>query len=105
MIAAVPLNARNGTSRIRAFDRWFRYPAGFAPETLERCFEVARVGRGDLVVDPFAGVATCATFAMAQGLRFRGIEVHPLIAEVGTLKLTRPTITSTLLETAREIAD
>ena len=105
MIAAVILNEKNGPSRKRPFDRWFRYPAGFAPETLDRCFEAAQIRRGELLVDPFAGVATTATAGIRHGVRFRGIEVHPLIAEVGNLKLTRPEAKISLLAAAKEIAN
>src|SRR5260370_10722154 len=103
MIAAVTLNEKNGPSRKRPFDRWFRYPAGFAPETLDRCFEAARIRRGELLVDPFAGVATTATSGIAHGVRFRGIEVHPLIADVGSLKLTRPDARISLVAAVKQI--
>lgn len=39
-----------------------------------------------MVLDPFAGVATTGIRAVAQGYPFRGIETHPLIAEIGALK-------------------
>jgi hypothetical protein len=104
MIAAVHPNSKNGPNRRRPFDRWFRYPAGFSTETLERCFQAAGVRRGDLLVDPFAGVATTATSAITHGVRFRGIEVHPLIAEVAALKLMRPITQLNFRDVAEEIA-
>jgi hypothetical protein len=71
---------------------------------LDQCFASASLRRGQLVVDPFAGVATTASSAIMRGIRFRGMEVHPLIAEVGALKLARPTVRSGLVEVAEEIA-
>src|SRR5258708_39051759 len=63
----------NGGSGRLPFDRWFRYPAGFSPATLDRCFG-SLSGTGGLIVDPFAGVATTGTAAIARGHAFRGIE-------------------------------
>jgi hypothetical protein len=86
------VGAPNGASRTRAFDRWFRYPAGFSPAALEAAFDAVNLEEGDLLIDPFAGVATGGTAARAAGLRFRGIEAHPLIAELANIKLKRPQI-------------
>lgn len=92
LIGAAPtsLGAPNGASRTHAFDRWFRYPAGFSPAALNAAFGALALTKGDLVVDPFAGVATAGTTARNLGLRFRGIEAHPLVAELANLKLKRP---------------
>jgi hypothetical protein len=88
----VTIGAPNGASRTRAFDRWFRYPAGFSPAALDAAFTAICAKEGDLLVDPFAGVATAGTAARDRGLRFRGIEAHPLIAELANLKLKRPAL-------------
>jgi hypothetical protein len=82
--------APNGASRTRAFDRWFRYPAGFSPPALDAAIDAVGAECGDLLVDPFAGVATAGTAGRAMGLRYRGIEAHPIIAELANLKLKRP---------------
>jgi len=84
------IGAPNGASRTQPFDRWFRYPAGFSPAALKAAFDAVGLERGQLLVDPFAGVATAGTTARARELRFRGIEAHPLIAELANLKLKRP---------------
>jgi hypothetical protein len=81
------IGSPNGASRRAPFDRWFRYAAGFSGETLDRCFE-AFAGKDGLILDPFAGVATTGTRAVAEGHPFRGIEVHPLVAEVAALKFS-----------------
>jgi len=77
-----------GTSRGRAFDRWFRYPAGFSPDALALAADAAMAKPGTTVVDPFFGSA-----ATAAGLPRRtvvGIEVHPLIADLAVTKLADP---------------
>ena len=82
--------APNGASRTCAFDRWFRYPAGFSPAALDAALGAVALQKGALLVDPFAGVATAGTTARSRGLRFRGIEAHPFVAELANLKLKRP---------------
>jgi hypothetical protein len=81
---------RHGTSSTEAFDRWFRYPAGFASDYVATLLEQLNLGRGETVVDPFAGSAVIGTAARRSGLAFYGIEAHPLIAELGQLKLQEP---------------
>lgn len=81
--------AGNGTTA-DPFGRWFRYPAGFNTSLVEHCLKLARVRRGALLVDPFAGVASIGAFAVRRGIEFIGIEVHPLIAELAAIKFHRP---------------
>jgi hypothetical protein len=94
---------RHGTSRAEPFDRWFRYPAGFASDTLAELFDRAELRVGDTVVDPFAGAGTVGTSSAARGLRFFGIEAHPLVAELARLKLTIPTTEVSLLPAATSL--
>jgi hypothetical protein len=77
-----------GTSRERAYDRWFRYPAGFSPEALELALAAVAPARGSLVVDPFFGAGTASS--VLAGSSVVGIEAHPLIAELAATKLARP---------------
>lgn len=74
-----------GTSRDQAFDRWFRYPAGFSPDAL--ALAAAAVNGSGRIVDPFFGSGSTAV-----GLAGRpvvGIETHPLIADLAVAKLAR----------------
>lgn len=77
-------------SRRRGFDRWFRYPAGFSPATVQAALRAAGGGAESVCVDPFAGSASGGTFAVDAGATFVGMEAHPLIAELGQLKFERP---------------
>lgn len=97
------VGAPNGVGR-RAFDRWFRYPAGFSAETMHQCFARAGLKEGDLLLEPFAGAATAGTEAVRQGLMFRGLEAHPLIAELGQLKFERPGDPAALIMAGKAIA-
>ncbi len=78
---------RHGTSSSEPFDRWFRYPAGFASDYVAILLEHLNLPSGGSIVDPFAGSAVTGTAARIAGLSFFGLEAHPLIAELGSLKL------------------
>lgn len=79
--------AANGTSNRAHYDRWFRYPAGFSPSSLQRAFKAVGSGHGRTIVDPFCGSATVGTTALLGGGRFVGIEAHPLIANLAQVKV------------------
>lgn len=100
---ATGVGGPNGVGRL-PFDRWFRYAAGFSAETLDLCLDTAQLGRGELLLEPFAGSATAGTAAVRRGLRFRGIEAHPLVAELGRLKFERPGNPHDLSRVARRVA-
>jgi hypothetical protein len=76
----------HGTSAARPFDRWFRYPAGFASDYVALLLDRMNIDEG-LVLDCFMGSGVTGTAAHARGLDFAGIEAHPLIAELATIKL------------------
>lgn len=100
---ATGVGGPNGVGR-RPVDRWFRYPAGFSAETLDLCFATARLRPRDVLVEPFAGAATAGTEAIRRGLAFRGLEAHPLIAELGQLKFERPGDPDELTEAGKRVA-
>ncbi|WP_200932651.1 DNA methyltransferase [Aeromicrobium sp. Leaf245] len=81
----------HGTSSREAFDRWFRYPAGFASDYVELLLDRLDLTDGT-VIDCFAGSGVTGTAARSRGLSFAGIEAHPAVAELATLKLA-PTAT------------
>ena len=81
---------RHGTSSDEPFDRWFRYPAGFASDYASLLLAHLGVRPGGTIVDPFAGSGVTGTAARAVGLSFAGLEAHPLIAELASLKLSHP---------------
>ncbi|MEV8417272.1 DNA methyltransferase [Streptomyces niveus] len=90
LLPAEPASGRgrsHGTSSKEAFDRWFRYPAGFASDYVSTLLENLSPGPGSLIVDPFAGSGVTGTAARNAGHSFFGIETHPLIAELANLKL------------------
>lgn len=92
----------HGTSRHEPFDRWFRYPAGFASDYVSALFKTIGLQEGT-VVDCFAGSGVTGTAARSNGLSFRGIEAHPLIAEVASLKLAASCSPLELQDAAKQI--
>lgn len=77
----------HGTSSSEPFDRWFRYPAGFASDYVDLLIDSLGLTSGT-VVDCFAGSGVTGTAARSRGLNFAGIEAHPLVAELAHLKLS-----------------
>lgn len=76
----------HGTSSREPFDRWFRYPAGFASDYVGLLLDRLKLAEGT-VVDCFTGSGVTGTAARARGLGFAGIEAHPLVAELARIKL------------------
>ncbi|MED7928067.1 hypothetical protein SMD20_27670 [Nonomuraea sp. LP-02] len=70
-----------------AFDRWFRYPAGFASDYAAHLLSSLNLPRGSMILDPFAGSGVIGTGCQDMGLRFFGVEAHPVVAELADLKL------------------
>lgn len=95
---------KHGTSTRHAFDRWFRYPAGFASDHVEHLLRVLGVEEGT-VIDCFAGSGVTGTAARSAGLGFYGIEAHPMIAELASLKLQVDVEPDALSAVASELAD
>jgi hypothetical protein len=100
------IGRRHGTSFTAPFDRWFRYPAGFASDYAATLLDHLGLRYGHSVTDPFAGSAVTGTAAQRAGLSFYGIEAHPLIAELGQLKLqASPAPPSSLVNAGRDLLD
>lgn len=101
--AASGVGRSHGTSRTVPFDRWFRYPAGFASDYVGLLLDQMGVSDGT-VTDSFAGSGVTGTAARGRGMNFTGIEAHPLIAELAALKLNpQPPQPSQLIADGREI--
>jgi hypothetical protein len=96
--------ASNGLSSSAPFDRWYRYPAGFSRSSLKLALDVVQESRGiDLVVDPFAGTGSVGTALFEIGSGFAGLEAHPEIAELASLKFERRGPSRGLIEAATDV--
>lgn len=92
----------HGTSKQEPFDRWFRYPAGFASDYVELLLDEIKVKSGT-VVDCFAGSGVTGTAARARGLGFAGIEAHPLVAELARAKVAPSANGEQVLRMSKEL--
>nr|WP_237552566.1 DNA methyltransferase [Streptomyces sp. SID5789] len=96
---------KHGTSSSEPFDRWFRYPAGFASDYVALLLERLKVQPRSIILDPFTGSGVTGTAARGMGHSFYGIEAHPLIAELASLKFQpAPAPVGSLTETAQRLA-
>lgn len=96
---------KHGTSSGEAFDRWFRYPAGFASDYVTLLLERLGLARGATVLDCFAGSGVTGTAARTQGMGFAGIEAHPMMAELANLKLAAGPDPPSLRGAAKDVAE
>lgn len=96
----------NGLSASVAFDRWFRYPAGFSPSSLKLALDAVDVSGDDkTVLDPFAGTGSVGTASVLRNSSFIGIEAHPEIAQLANLKFQRPGPAAELMNCAASVVD
>ncbi len=94
----------HGTSRSEPFDRWFRYPAGFASDYVGMLLRRLDLEPSSLILDPFTGSGVTGTSARKMGHSFYGIEAHPTIADLAALKLAdAPGVPTELLAAARKL--
>jgi hypothetical protein len=98
----VETGSPNGVSRRDRYDRWFRYPAGFSPSTLDASLAAVGGAGGQTIADPFCGAATVGTATVSGNGNFRGLEAHPLILDLARLKLTSSKKDSTGLSLAAQ---
>lgn len=91
------------TNRVCGFDSWGRHPAAFSFPQLATACDAVSIRPGELLCDPFCGSGRAATFAVARGDAFIGIEAHPLMSELGSVKLSRPADPEDLIPTAIEL--
>jgi hypothetical protein len=66
--------------------RWFQYPAGFSYRAVEHVLEEHDIKPGKIVYDPFAGTATTLVVCKSKGIESYGLEAHPFVFEVATVK-------------------
>lgn len=90
MIPASGVGRRHGSSCKQPFDRWFRYPAGFAHDYVQALLQHLEVRSGALVLDPFVGAGGTGAACRNASLRSFGVEAHPYVAELAALKSLNP---------------
>jgi len=66
---------------------WYPYLAGYSAHFVMEELNRYNPKKGEIVVDPFAGVATTSLVAKSNGLNSIGIEVNPFVSFVAKTKL------------------
>lgn len=85
----VPDTARLGTFQdcLKApVHRWFKYPAGFSYKLVEVFIDELGLTGHHWILDPFAGCGTVNVVAKQRGVNAVGIEAHPFVHWVATVK-------------------
>ena len=70
----------------RPIHRWYRLTPSFSPELAFDIADHFGLGRDDLVLDPFSGVATVPLCMKYRGIPACSIEINPYLFFVGTVK-------------------
>lgn len=83
-----PTNLRSNRHPIH---RWANFIAGYTPEFVSECARDAGLKRGDVVLDPFAGLGTTLTQALLDGFSAFGYEANPFFHELATAKIQAAT--------------
>lgn len=83
-----PTNLRSNRHPIH---RWANFIASYTPEFVSECARDAGLNRGDVVLDPFAGLGTTLTQALLDGFSAVGYEANPFFHELATAKIQAAT--------------
>jgi len=86
---SVSTSRRNSASD--PIHRWANFIAGYTPEFVSECARDAGLKRGDVVLDPFAGLGTTLTQALLDGFSAVGYEANPFFHELATAKMQAAT--------------
>jgi hypothetical protein len=66
--------------------RWYRLTPSFSPQLADDIANHFKLGKDDLVLDPFAGVGTVPLCMKYRGIPACSIELNPYLHFVGTIK-------------------
>lgn len=81
----------NMTANSHPIHRWYNFIAGFSPEFVQSCIRDARLTTRQVLIDPFAGLATALVQANLERIPSIGFEPHPFFFDISQAKLTPPT--------------
>lgn len=71
----------------RPVHRWFRLTPSFSPTLVDSVLDGFGATPSDVVMDPFAGASTTLVQSRLRGIPSVGVEVNPLLADVGRWSL------------------
>jgi hypothetical protein len=92
--------------QIESIHRWYRLTPSYAPNLVRFLIKELQITQKDFVLDPFSGRGTTAIECQKYGINTLGIEINPLLQQVGSKSLIWHTDNLDLFEQyLREISD
>ncbi|QYX32805.1 DNA methyltransferase [Sphaerospermopsis torques-reginae] len=67
--------------------RWYRLTPSYSPSLVRYFIELFNITKDDFVVDPFSGRGTTVIECQKHGIKALGIEINPLLQQVGNKSL------------------
>jgi len=69
--------------------RWYKYTQGFSSSLVNHLIDEFKLSPRATILDPFNGCGTTTTVCAYRGINSIGIEISPLMSEVGRIKSRR----------------
>lgn len=69
--------------QIESVHRWYRLTPSYSPSLVRFLLNEFQITRGHFVVDPFSGRGTTTIECQKQGIESLGLEINPLLQQVG----------------------
>lgn len=74
--------------QIESVHRWYRLTPSYSPSLVRFFIKELQIAREHFVVDPFSGRGTTSIECQKQGIKALGLEINPLLQQVGGKSLT-----------------
>ena len=74
--------------QMESVHRWYRLTPSYSPSLVRFFIKEFKIAREHFVVDPFSGRGTTSIECQKQGIKALGIEINPLLQQVGGKSLT-----------------
>ena len=73
--------------QIEPIHRWYRLTPSYSPDLVKFLIQKLKITEKDYVLDPFSGRGTTSIQCQKQGIKSLGIEINPLLQQVGQKSL------------------
>ncbi|MBS0015240.1 MAG: site-specific DNA-methyltransferase [Arthrospira sp. SH-MAG29] len=75
------------SSQIESIHRWYRLTPSYSPNLVRFLIKELEINRKNFVLDPFSGRGTTSIECQKYGIKSLGIEINPLLQQVGNKSL------------------
>ena len=76
------------SGQLESVHRWYRLTPSYSPNLVRFWLKELQINREHFVVDPFSGRGTTSIECQKHGIKTLGIEINPLLQQVGSKSLT-----------------